>query len=233
MEICVVAATTLECNLIEQALSGEPLPTVKGQRLRSSGRVGPHWVDLVVTGVGVVNTSWVLARALGRFPYKLLVNVGVCGALDHSLAVGSVVNVVSDCFGDLGAEQADGRFMDLDEMNLPLLERRHERVGNHLQAPILTTLEPHLPRVHGVTSSTVHGHAPSIAAWRARWPEAQVETMEGAAVFYAGLRSHIPFVSIRGVSNRVEPRDRAAWRLREASEAAQQSVLNWLQTLPG
>jgi futalosine hydrolase len=44
----------------------------------------------------------------------------------------------------------------------------------------------------------------------------QVESMEGAAFMYACLLHGVPFAQVRGVSNRVERRNRAAWRLDEA-----------------
>ncbi len=233
MEICIVAATPLECALIEEVLSGEPLPPVSGQRLRGSGRVGNHWVDLIMTGIGPVNTAWNLSRALGRFPYKLLVNIGVCGALDPALDIGQVVNIVEDSFADLGAETADGQLLDLSALGLPLLTRRDETHYNRLRLARIPVPEPHLTRVQGLTSSTAHGRAESIATLRAHWPQAQVETMEGAAFVYASLMTGVPAVAIRGVSNRVEPRDRASWRLTEAAEAAQRSALSWIATLPG
>jgi futalosine hydrolase len=37
--------------------------------------------------------------------------------------------------------------------------------------------------------------------------------MEGAAFFYACLAAKVPFVEIRSISNRMEPRNRDAWDL--------------------
>ena len=222
----------MECTLLEQRLAGEPLPPVPDQRLRASGRIGDHWVDLFVTGVGAVNTTWTLARALGRFPYKLLVNVGVCGALDPALEVGSAVYIWRDSFGDLGAEDADGRLLDLRALNLSLLTRQGEASYNTLEPPPLPWPAPPLPRAQGLTCNTAHGEAARIAALRAQWPQAQVESMEGAACFYAGVQSGLATVGIRGVSNRVEPRNRAAWQLTEAAEAAQRALMQWIEQLP-
>jgi len=41
----------------------------------------------------------------------------------------------------------------------------------------------------------------------------QVESMEGAAFFYACLMAEVPFLEIRSISNFVEPRNRDAWDL--------------------
>jgi futalosine hydrolase len=40
--------------------------------------------------------------------------------------------------------------------------------------------------------------------------------MEGAAFMYACLIHQIPFAEVRAVSNVVEKRNRASWKLREA-----------------
>jgi futalosine hydrolase len=40
--------------------------------------------------------------------------------------------------------------------------------------------------------------------------------MEGAAVFYACLYAGVPFAQVRSISNWVEPRNRANWKLDEA-----------------
>lgn len=40
--------------------------------------------------------------------------------------------------------------------------------------------------------------------------------MEGAAVFYVANQLNIPAIQIRSISNYVEPRDRANWKIQEA-----------------
>ena len=81
-----------------------------------------------------------------------------------------------------------------------------------------------LPRVHGITVNTVHGRDSSIAAMRQRC-EPQVETMEGAAFMYSCLIRGTPFAEIRAVSNVVEKRNRAAWKLGEAIDNLSSAAL--------
>jgi futalosine hydrolase len=61
----------------------------------------------------------------------------------------------------------------------------------------------------------VHGDGESIARVRERF-DPDVETMEGAAFMYACLIHGVPFAQVRAVSNMVERRNRAAWKLDEA-----------------
>jgi futalosine hydrolase len=69
--------------------------------------------------------------------------------------------------------------------------------------------------VSGITVNTVHGDEESIARVRERF-DPDVETMEGAAFMYACLIHGVPFAQVRAVSNMVERRNRAAWKLDEA-----------------
>jgi len=69
--------------------------------------------------------------------------------------------------------------------------------------------------VRGITVNTAHGDPRSIAAIRERFAP-QVESMEGAAFMYACLTHGVPFAQVRTVSNMVERRNRAAWKLTEA-----------------
>ena len=56
-----------------------------------------------------------------------------------------------------------------------------------------------------------------------------VESMEGAAILQVGALMGVPAGEIRAISNAVGDRDRAAWKLREAAEAAQTALLDWIE----
>jgi futalosine hydrolase len=81
-----------------------------------------------------------------------------------------------------------------------------------------------LPAVSGITVNTVHGTDASIAAVSARF-HPQVETMEGAAFMYACLVNGVPFAQVRAVSNMVERRNRAAWKMGDAVQALSETLL--------
>ena len=49
--------------------------------------------------------------------------------------------------------------------------------------------------------------------------------MEGAAFMYACLMHGVPFAQIRAVSNVVERRNRAAWKVQEAIDALGETAL--------
>lgn len=159
----------------------------------------------------MVATTWQLGLFLAHHRPDLAINVGIAGALDVQLTIGDVVHVTTERFGDLGVEEADGRLTDLFELGL--LEADTPPYHHAILINSAGADTQFLPTVHGLTVNKVHGSAASIAALRAKYPDAQVETMEGAAFFYACQLVGLPFLEIRSISNYVEPRNREAWDL--------------------
>jgi futalosine hydrolase len=190
MRILIVAATAAEVAPLRPVL-----------RLRSN-------VDLLLTGVGMVATAARCAHELARASYDLALNFGLCGSFDSALPPGTVVHVVSDRLPELGAEDRDG-FMPVEGLGLPT-----DHVVDNTSPPPNAALD-RLPKVTGVTVNTVHGNAASIAAVVAR-AQPQVESMEGAAFMYACRLAAVPYAQVRAVSNVIEPRNRAGWKVAEA-----------------
>jgi futalosine hydrolase len=179
-------------------------------------------VQLVITGVGVTATAFHLGWLMAKQKPDWVINAGIAGTFSNELSLGSVVQVVQERFGDLGVEEADGRFTDLAEMGL----WPHAILSNP-NPPL-----PGLPQCNGLTVNKVHGYQESINQVRSKYPEADIESMEGAAVFYACLAASVPFVEIRSVSNMVEPRNRDAWNLPLAIQNLNQVLIEMLDAIP-
>lgn len=188
-------------------------------------------VELCVAGVGPVSTALFLGKYLTVNELSLAVNVGVAGAFDRRLALGEVVNVVSERFGDVGIEEANGDFTDLFELGL-LAENVPPFTGGLLKNEAASAAE-FLPRVNGLTVSRVHGTDESIAQVLKKWPEIQVETMEGAAFFQACLLENVAFLEIRAISNYVEKRNRAGWKIGLAIGNLNAVLIEMMENMPG
>jgi futalosine hydrolase len=205
MRILVVAATKME------------IPRL------ASGPRGSHHIHVLVTGVGMVATAACVSQALSREQYDLALNVGLCGSFDPTLLLGTVVHVTRDELSELGAEDGE-RFISMAELGLV------ERCWIENSAPPSNPVLQQLPVVRGITVNAVHGHEPSIAAVVARL-QPQVETMEGAAFAYACTINGIPYAQVRAVSNLVERRNRAAWKLDLAIRNLNDTALSILDRL--
>lgn len=219
--ILLVAATEMEIRPLLDWFTGQWKTAEPGLFERGETRV-----ECLVTGIGAVATAWRLGLRLSAAPPDLVINAGIAGALDRQLALGQVVNVVSERWGDLGVEQSDGSFSDVFQSGLADPDQLPFQ-GGVLRHPTATEMR-FLPNVHGITVQRVHGYEPHIERFRADFPEAQVESMEGAAVFYACLWAGIPFLQIRSLSNYVEKRDRSRWQIATAVDALNKTLMEMI-----
>ncbi|MFN0215357.1 MAG: futalosine hydrolase [Saprospiraceae bacterium] len=216
MHILLISATPFE---IAPSISW--LESQFQQKAEGVFEKGNLVVQILVTGVGMTATAYHLGRFFAQSRPDWALNAGISGAFDPNLNLGDVVQVVSERFGDLGVEEADGKFTEMAEMGFA-----PQSVFSNPQAPI-----PNLRTCQGLTVNKVHGTATSIQKIRAKYPEAQVESMEGAAFFYACLASGTSFAEIRSISNRVEPRNRDAWDLPLAIQNLNEVLVKMLSAL--
>jgi futalosine hydrolase len=174
-------------------------------------------IDLLVPGIGMVQTAFALGRQFSEHRYDLAINAGIAGTFNDSLAIGSVVNVTEDCVAELGAEDGD-RFLSVFDLGLADPDVQPYRGGKlvniSLDREIILNLNGigSLPGASAITSNTVRGNTASIARIRQIAP-ADIESMEGAAFFHACLMENLPFLQIRAISNLVEQRDKSRWNL--------------------
>jgi len=191
-------------------------------------RYAAHDVDVLTTGVGMVATAVWCSERLAREKYDVALNLGVCGAFVPTLPLAGAVHVVSDTLAELGAEDG-AQFLSLEHLGLLGADEFPFRAGRIVNDapppnPVLQGLRP----VTGITVNTVHGEDASIAAVVARL-HPEVESMEGAAFMYAALVHGVPFAQVRVVSNVVERRNRAAWKMPESIAELGRTALEMLE----
>lgn len=220
LKILIVSATQLENRL------ANGLNINVGEVVRVNEAFN-HEVDLLVTGVGAVQTAFWLTRYAER--YQLIINIGIAGSYKHDIPIGSVVCIKEDIFGDYGVDDR-GLFKSLSEMNF--LDVNSIYKGDKLVNPLFTTdfYKAKIQLVTGVTLSTSSGSKDVIRKIATRW-NPDIETMEGAAVFYVCRMLNMKFICLRAISNMVEPRDRSNWRINEAIENLDKEVRYLIESL--
>ncbi|MEM9526497.1 MAG: futalosine hydrolase [Bacteroidota bacterium] len=217
MHILLLSATPFEIQ-----------PTVEWLRARAITETGNlldfgHLkVEVLFTGVGQMATAYTLGRRFGSASIpQLAIQAGVGGAIDPKLKLGEVVRITSERLGDLGAENQQQEHLSMGEIGLfPGLPFDQREV---LSLPDGYPSLP-FPECAGLTVNRVNGSAVGIAKMRTRFPEAQVESMEGAAFFYACLLQGIEPLQLRSISNYVAPRNREAWKLAEAIQSLNEQL---------
>jgi futalosine hydrolase len=198
MKILLVSATKFEIFPVLKELK-----KVSATRVLTHCRFGKHTVDVLITGVGMTATAFQLGKILNK-KYDLAINAGVAGSFKKNIQPGEVVNVTNDCFADLGAEDGE-RFLTLKEMGLD------EVISKKIKAKSLKSLSV-LKKVKGISVNTVHGNAVSIRKVVKKF-NPDIESMEGAAFFFACGQAKVSCVQVRAISNYVERRNKKNWKL--------------------
>lgn len=223
MKILIVAATSMEVKLLTDEME---FIREKGNLLKEYG-FSDKKADVLLTGVGTTFTTFHLTRTLIKNKYDLVLSVGIAGSLSEDLEIGEVVNVVSEEFADLGIEDR-GEFLTLFESGF-VKENDFPFVNGQLKAAQSDGFIK-LKKVDGLTANKSHGKSSSIAELQKKF-SAQLETMEGAAVFYVCNQLDVPCYQIRAISNYVEPRNRLQWNIPLALENLKVAVINTLYNL--
>ncbi|MBE9467659.1 MAG: futalosine hydrolase [Bacteroidetes bacterium] len=167
------------------------------------------FIDVLISGVGILSTAYYLTKFIKR-DYDLVINAGICGSFSHNFEIGQVLNVVSEQFSDIGVEDSNN-FLTVFEAGLidynenPFVNGVLVNDFKHIQ---INDLE----KVTAVTVNIVHGNKESISQVKQKF-NPDIETMEGAAVFFVCLAENLPFVEIRAVSNYVEERNKGNWNI--------------------
>jgi futalosine hydrolase len=168
---------------------------------------------VLITGIGSVPTAFHLTKAIQTGKYSVVVNAGVAGTYNMALQNGDVVVVDSDTFADYGIDD-NGNFRTLFQEGLANPNHAPFTKGvmncNYNQNVMLHLTQ--LKRVSGITVSTASGSTQVIDRLE-NFYNPDIETMESAAVFYICLMTGTPFLCLRAISNRVEPRNRKSWDL--------------------
>lgn len=179
-------------------------------------------IDVLVTGVGVANTAYQMGKMLAQKNYHLALNVGVAGSFSRKILRGEVVEVISEQYGDLGAEDADGNFIDVFSMGLIDGHKKPFSQDKLLNNNGLNVLN--LKKVKGLTVQKVHGSTPSIERILKKYT-VDIESMEGAAFFQVCITEGVAFAELRAISNYVEPRNKENWLMKEAIENLNKTLI--------
>jgi futalosine hydrolase len=171
-------------------------------------------IDYLITGIGVTSATYLLTKSLlsSENKYDLIVNIGIAGSFSEKYPIGSVLRVMKEQFADLGVESRYGfqtlfQYELLDKNTIPFKNGvlYSPYVGLELEEMLND-----LPKVSGITVQTITGVEERLINIKKRF-NPDIESMEGAAVFYVALMEKIPFLEIRSISNFVGERDKTKW----------------------
>lgn len=197
MNILLVAATQaeIEAFLLHHEFNKFPV------RDKS---IGTHRLSVLISGVGMVATAFAMGHFFAEKKFDLAINAGIAGSFDPEIKPGDLCRVSEDTLAEFGAEDGTD-FLNSESIGLGRSVFSAGSIAGF-------TCYKQLKEVRAVTVNKVHGNERSIAEFVNRF-NPQIETMEGAAFFYACDQAGIPGIQIRAISNIVEPRNRENWQI--------------------
>jgi futalosine hydrolase len=204
-KILYITATASEAGALDK-ISGL-------EQIRDGYRFGKLEIYSLITGVGSVSTAWALKHWIDlKGKPDLAINGGIAGSYKDAFGVGDVVMPSTDCFADAGVEDGDN-FLTLYEAGLINAEEFPLRNGLIHSDPIynkkiINTIRP----VNAITVNTATGSESSRIKLLNKF-NPDIETMEGATFFYICSLENIPFLALRAISNKVEPRNKNNWNI--------------------
>jgi len=228
LKILLVAATAREVNPITGNMKFQD----RIDNTFGSYKYGNIEVDVLITGVGAVFTTYYLTQTLAYRSYDLVINAGIAGSFDNYLELGYIVNVYQEQFSDLGIEDKDEFYTVFEkELHGQNTFPFTEGVLRNTTKYEIETIKK-LINVSAVTVNKVHGNQVSIQKTVKKF-RAEVETMEGAAFFFVCMKEGLPFFEIRSISNFVETRRVDNWNIPLAVENLRHTITGIFEELNG
>lgn len=224
MKLLLTAATEAEISPLLAYLQKLWQPEISSKY--THGAVEIH---ICISGVGMMSTAYHLAKTCSASSYDFALQVGVAGSFTESIALGDLVSIVSDQYGDLGAED-HYNFISIFDLGLLKKDAVPFTNGRLVSAP--HPLHDKMPsrKVRGLTVNTVSGSDFTIKARKEQFA-CDVESMEGIAFHYVCLKENIPFAQVRSISNYVTPRDKESWKMKEAIINLNEWLIGFIESL--
>jgi futalosine hydrolase len=238
--IAIVAAVPSETALLRRSLS--PCEVRRcGHRELFLGVLYGRKIALLHSGIGKTNAASAVTALLETLRPGAMMVIGSGGAYPgSSLEIGDLALATEEMFADEGVATPDG-FRDFSDLGFPLLSDENFQLQSRFSADrqLLNDARPVFEQVAAaagkklvagtlVTVSTCSGSEQSGREMALR-TGGLCENMEGAAIAQVCSLYGVPFLELRGISNRMENRDLAGWDLPAAAAIAQQAVSAFLR----
>lgn len=181
------------------------------------------------SGVGMLSSAVSLTQLCLEEKPSLIIQVGIAGCFNKNIPLNTVFTIKDEMLADLGVEE-ENNWKDIFDLKLEKSSyfpfEKRKLTNQHLNE--LNFLK--LKEVNAVTVNQITTSKKRIKQIEKKYAPL-LESMEGAALHYACKKFQIPFIQIRSVSNYVGERDKSKWKLKEAIEALNKTVIAYVDLL--
>jgi futalosine hydrolase len=186
-------------------------------------------LDVCITGVGPSFAMLNAMKFIADHPnvkYDYILQIGIAGCFETNITLGTVFNVLEDQFL-VGAWENEELFNSVDEMGFNSAFRKSSRVKSFKTIELKSILR----KCEGLTVSAIESNKARIKVLKSAFPEALIESMEGAVVFELSNYLQTPAISLKAVSNYVGERDKSKWDFKTSISNLHMATNDLLLTL--
>lgn len=202
MKIVLAAATNFEIAPFRELLTA------------NANEFNKHKIQTLITGVGLVNTTFALTSFLNIEQPDLIIQAGIGGSFEIQYPLASTWLINKEYFGDLGVQE-NNQFFDMFDKGF-IHENEFPFSKNALKNIHLSTYNTiGFPSTTGISVNEISTAPIRIQQLKDKY-QPGIESMEGAAFHFVALQKNIPFLQMRSVSNFVGERNKEFWNIKEA-----------------
>ena len=221
MHILFVAATIHESEILIQSF-----PLKKAGNLFSY-QTQNHTIELLITGVGSVNTTYCLQNYLQHKQPEIVIQYGIAGIKQNFIELGNCFFIVEDCFADVGVFEY-GEYKNLFDMNLANADEMPFTTQKLMNNTTCNLKIAALQKASSRSVNLIEGDETRLHLLNKKY-DTDAESMEGAAFHFVMLQTKIPFLQIRSASNIIGERDKSKWKMKLAIDKINEVVLNIIE----
>ncbi len=186
-----------------------------------------HSVEKLIHGVGLLSSVYEITHYLLLSKPDFIIQCGIAGAYNRDLKIGESVIIENEII-DSGVENKE-TIDDIFDLNFyksddfPFENKR-------LPCPFIKDIQTKFKKVNALTVQVCSGTETTINK-RLQKYQADVESMEGAALHYVCLKNDIPFLQFKTISNYVEVRNKDNWDIDLALKNNSTDLINFIDEI--
>ena len=193
MKIALIVAMKKEFDLVAKILSGAQTKKIKHLEF-VEGAYNNHQIILMQSGMAKVNAAAAAVELINNFAPDKIINTGLAGGIDQVLSVMDVVVGAQTCYHDVWC--GEGEYGQVQ--GLPLYYYADETLLNKIKT-LSGEMKIHCGLI--VSGDQFITELDELKKIKAKFPKALAVDMESSAIAQICYLYHVPFMSLRIISD--------------------------------
>lgn len=156
----------------------------------------------MITGYASIFMPYALSKFSKIEEIDYVILAGLAASTTRIVEIGQTVNVGRDIFGDVGIEEADGKFSDMFDLKLHDRTRFPFFKGEIFNEEIINPLKHHV--VKSISVNRIPGSFAQIEELNKKY-HAEIVTTNGAAFAYTCRMLDVDYLQMRTIFRYLEP----------------------------